>query len=170
MIDRWQKLFDEARRENGLNNAGRADELVALAIQEAECLSPGTPNYSSAQGSFAIWRYVQDRFAEAEVFQKRYIESEKRVGIGERELANLTRWLAEMQQKQGKLDDAKQTIENAIGTYPDGCLPELSGAYNDLASVLEEMGDSGTASAAKRKAAELQKEWDEIVESRKPTT
>src|SRR5207253_903761 len=108
-------------------------------------LLPNTHSYSSAQCSFALWRFVQDRFAEAEVFQKRYIDTEKRLGIGERELANIMIWLAEMQQKQGKLNDAKQTIENAIDLYPQGYLPELSGAYHDLSSVLEEIGDSVSA-------------------------
>ena len=167
MTDRWQELFDEARRENGNNNPERAEELVALAIQEAEHISPDTCSYSSAQCSFALWRYVQDRFAEAEVFHQRYIDTEKRLGIGERELANMMMWLAEMQQKQGKLNDAKQTIEYAIDLYPQGYLPELSGAYNDLASVLEEIGDSAGASVAMKKSAEVCKEWDELVESRR---
>lgn len=155
MSEHWEKLFDEAKRENGLGNIERADELVSLAIREAQALPPDSSSYSSAQGSFALWRYFQDRFSEAEGFQKRYIDAERRIGIGDRELANAMMWLAEMQHKQRKLIIAKDTIESAIGLYPPSYFSELSGAYDVLATVLEELGDSTEASSAKRKSIEL---------------
>ena len=169
MGEHWEKLFDDAHRENGRGNVARADALVLLAIKEAEDLPADSPSFSSAQCSFALWQYGQERFAEAEIFQKKHIEAEKRCGIGERELANLTLWLAEMQMKQGKLDEAKSTIECAIERFPAGYLPELSGAYEDLASVEELMGDANGAFAARRKSVELRKEWNALVESRKST-
>lgn len=48
--------------------------------------------------------------------------------------------LAELQQKQRKLADARATIENAIATYPEQCLPELSATQPELADVIKEMG------------------------------
>jgi tetratricopeptide (TPR) repeat protein len=164
MDDYWQVLFDEARRENGNNNHERAEELVALAIQESELISPNTRSYSSSQCCFAMWHYIHNRFAEAEVFQQRYIDTEKQLGLGSRELGNLMMWLAEMQRKQRKLDECRQTIESAIGLFPDP--PDLAGAYNELASVLEEIGDSPGTAKAMKKSAELRHEWDQVVESR----
>jgi tetratricopeptide (TPR) repeat protein len=163
----WQNLFDEARRENSLANLERAEALVSLAIEEAGKLPPDSTSYSSAQCSFALWRYCQDRFAEAEGFQIRYIDAERCIGIGDRELANLMMWLAEMQLKQGKLNIAQETIEKAIAVFPPDYLPELSGAYEVLASVFEGLGDSISASVAKTKSVELRRKWDGLVEGRR---
>ena len=170
MAERWEELFDQARAENGKGNAARAEELVALTVREADGLSHDTHSYSSAQCGFALWRYVQERFAEAEVFQQRYIEAERRLGVGGRELANMTMWLADMQRKQAKLNDARQTIEKAIRLYPGGYLTELSQAYDDLASVLSELGDAAGASGARKKSVELAEEWDEQVKARTAAT
>ncbi len=166
MTDSWRELFDEARTENGKNNTARAEELVALAIQAAEHISPNTRSYSSAQCGFALWHHFHERYAEAEVFQQLYIDAEKRLGIGDRELGNLMMWLAEMQHKQGKLADTKTTIENAIVIYPDGCLPELSGAQQELSDVLKEIGDITLATQCRKTAIDLQREWDTIVAER----
>jgi hypothetical protein len=114
MCDRWRQLFDSARHENGLGNFERADALVADAIREADQLRQDSPSYSSAQGSFALWRYSQNRFAEAERFQRRHIEAERRIGIGPRELASFTLWLAEMQHKQGHYHAARDTMILAL--------------------------------------------------------
>jgi tetratricopeptide (TPR) repeat protein len=164
------KLIDEARRENGRDNVERAEALLSLAIQQADQMPVQTRDYSSAQGIFAMWRFYQNRFAEAEVFERRHIEVEKRLGIDRRPLANLTMWLAEMQQKQGKLSVAKRTIEEAIQIYHPEDLFELSNAYAQLGSVLKEMGDSVGASSAAKKSEESKKRWDEIVEQRRSTS
>ena len=163
------KLIDEARQANGDNNLELAEALLSRAIELADQMPRETREYSRAQGIFALWRFYQDRFAEAEIYQRRYMEAEKRLGLGERELANLTLFLAEMQQKQRKLGEAKATIENAINLFPPDP-SELSVAYADLASILAELGDSNGASIAGQKSAELRKEWDDIVAARKPET
>lgn len=166
MNEHWKQLFDEARHVNGIGQLERAEELVTLAIANAESLPPDSTSYSSAQGHFALWRYCQDRFAEAEVFQIRSIDAAKRSGISDRELAGQMIWLAELQQKQGKWDSAKITIKNAIKLIPPGCLPELAYANEELASVLNKLGDTAAASSATMRSAELQKEWDALVASR----
>ena len=61
--------------------------------------------------------------------------------------------------------DPTQTIENAVDVFPD--LPDLAGAYSDLASVLEEIGDSSGATAARKRSAKLRKELEEVDESRR---
>jgi tetratricopeptide (TPR) repeat protein len=166
MAENWRELFDEGRRENGLENVERAEELFTLAIQAAENLPPDEESYSSAQGTFALLRHHQGRFAEAEAFQKRYIDAERRLGIGDRELGNLLMWLAEMQGKQNSFIVARATIEVAIKVYPAASLPELSQAYADLASVLAQLGDPTGASAAAKKSKELRTQWDALVASR----
>ena len=45
MNDPWKIIFDAARRENGLNNRERAEELVSLAIEKAEELPHDTESY-----------------------------------------------------------------------------------------------------------------------------
>jgi tetratricopeptide (TPR) repeat protein len=161
--ENWRELFDEGRRENGLGDVQRAEELFTLAIQAAENLPPDLESYSSAQGTFALLRHHQGRFAEAEAFQKRYIDAERRLGIGAREMGNLLMWLAEMQWKQSNFVVARATIEEAIKAYPATSLPELSQAHADLASVLAQLGDPTGASAAAKKSQELRTQWDNLL-------
>jgi tetratricopeptide (TPR) repeat protein len=160
------RLIDQARQANSVNDFDRAEMLLSLAIQQADKMPQDTRDYSTAQATFALWRFYQDRFAEAEIYQKRYMEAEHRLGIGQRELANLTMYLADMQQKQGKLDLAKQTIDNAINLYPRDCFSELSQAYEDLAAVLAQLRDPLGAASAKTKSVELRKEWEDITGAR----
>ena len=160
MSERWRELFDQARIENGQKNVARAEELIAQAMEEAERLSPNTRSYASAQLSFALWEHHHERFAAAEAFQRRYIDSEKRLGISARELGNQLMWLAEMEFRQGRLEASTKTIEEAIETFPESCLSERAGAYRELFTAMIELGHTQLAEKYRKMSDDLKAEWD----------
>ena len=83
------------------------------------------------------------------------MELEKTLGIPQRELGNLMLSLADMQQHASLLAEARVTIEEAINIIPEDYIPERLNALEQLAGVVEQLGDHPAAVAAREKALHL---------------
>ena len=169
MKELWLQLFDDARFENGKSNGTRAEELMNLSIKAAEDISPNTRSYSSAQSGFALWHFTNERYAVAEPFQKRYIESEITLGIYPRELGNLYMFLAEIQLHQDDPGSALLTIDQAIEIYPADDFGELAAAYDKKSDLLSRRGRCEEAAEYKSLANEYERRQKDIELARRDT-